>query len=147
MTTRPDVAQEAIVDFDHHSDAFNLNQQTVNADIRQRCPVAWNTNYDGFWYLSSYDAVSQTARDDATFSHKYEPNAEDGVDYQGEMGVPVRKANPPWASARSTATTTWPYGTRWRPSYPREPSRRCGRSWNKKRMSSSTKKSPTDAWI
>ena len=94
MTTRPDVAQDAIVDFDHHSDAFNLNQQTVNAELRQRCPVAWNTNYDGFWYLSSYDAVSQTARDDATFSHKYEPNAEDGVDYQGEMGVPRPEGQP-----------------------------------------------------
>jgi cytochrome P450 len=94
MTTRPDVAQDAIVDFDHHSDAFNLNQQTVNAEIRQRCPVAWNTNYDGFWYLSSYEAVSQTARDDATFSHRYEPDAEDGVDYQGEMGVPRPEGQP-----------------------------------------------------
>ncbi len=94
MTTRPDVAPDAIVDFDHHSDAFNLNQQTVNAELRQRCPVAWNENYDGFWYLSSYDAVSQTARDDATFSHKYEPNAEDGVDYQGEMGVPRPEGQP-----------------------------------------------------
>ena len=94
MTTRPDVADDAIVDFDHHSDAFNLNQQTVNAEVRQRCPVAWNTNYEGFWYLSSYEAVSQTARDDATFSHKYEPDAEDGVDYQGEMGVPRPEGQP-----------------------------------------------------
>jgi cytochrome P450 len=94
MTTRPDVAQDAIVDFDHHSDAFNLNQQTVNAEVRQRCPVAWNTNYDGFWYLSSYDAVSQTARDDGTFSHKYEPDADNGVDYQGEMGVPRPEGQP-----------------------------------------------------
>src|ERR1700742_4307823 len=94
MTTRPDVADDAIVDFDHHSDAFNLNQQTVNAEVRQRCPVAWNTNYNGFWYLSSYDAVSQTARDDATFSHKYEPDADDGVDYQGEMGIPRPEGQP-----------------------------------------------------
>ncbi|WP_445159776.1 cytochrome P450 [Mycobacterium sp. Dal123C01] len=94
MTTRPGIAHDAIVDFDHHSDAFNLHQQMVNAEVRQRCPVAWNTNYDGFWYLSSYDAVSQTARDDATFSHRYEPNAEDGVDYQGEMGVPRPEGQP-----------------------------------------------------
>jgi cytochrome P450 len=94
MTTRPDVAQDAIVDFDHHSDAFNLHQQTLNAELRQRCPVAWNENYGGFWFLSSYEAVSQTARDDATFSHRYEPNADDGVDYQGEMGVPRPKGQP-----------------------------------------------------
>ncbi len=29
MTTRPGIAHDAIVDFDHHSDAFNLHQQTV----------------------------------------------------------------------------------------------------------------------
>jgi cytochrome P450 len=56
--------------------------------------VAWNENYGGFWFLSSYDAVSQTARDDDTFSHKYDPNGADGVDYQGEMGVPRPKGQP-----------------------------------------------------
>ena len=94
MTTRPDVTDDAIVDFDHHSDDFNLNQRTINAELRQKCPVAWNENYDGFWFLSSYDAVSQTARDDDTFSHKYEPNSPNGIDYQGEMGVPRPEGQP-----------------------------------------------------
>ena len=94
MTTRPDVSADAMVDFDHHSDEFNLNQRTINAELRQKCPVAWNENYDGFWFLSSYDAVSQTARDDDTFSHKYEPNSPNGVDYQGEMGVPRPEGQP-----------------------------------------------------
>ncbi|OBI52174.1 cytochrome P450 [Mycobacterium sp. E796] len=94
MTTRPDVTDDAIVDFDHHSDEFNLNELAINADLRSKCPVAWNTNYDGFWFLSSYDAVSQAARDGDTFAHKYEPNAEDGVDYQGEMGVPRPEGQP-----------------------------------------------------
>jgi len=94
MTTRPDVTDDVVVEFDHHSDEFNLNELAINADLRQRCPVAWNDNYGGFWFLSSYDAVSQTARDDDTFSHKYEPNAADGVDYQGEMGVPRPEGQP-----------------------------------------------------
>ena len=94
MTTRPDVTDDAIVNFDHHSDDFNLNQRTINAELRQKCPVAWNENYDGFWFLSSYAAVSQTARDDDTFSHRYEPNAENGVNYQGEMGVPRPEGQP-----------------------------------------------------
>jgi cytochrome P450 len=94
MVTRPDVSPDAIVDFDHHSDEFNLNQRTINAEVRQKCPVAWNENYGGFWFLSSYDAVSRTARDDDTFSHKYEPNAADGVNYQGEMGVPRPEGQP-----------------------------------------------------
>lgn len=88
MSTRPNVNADAVVDFDHHSDEFNLNELAFNAELRQKCPVAWNENYGGFWFLTSYDAVSQTARDGDTFAHKYEPNAADGVDYQGEMGVP-----------------------------------------------------------
>lgn len=94
MVTRPNVNTDAVVDFDHHSDAFNLNELAVNAELRQRCPVAWNENYDGFWYLSSYAAVSHTARDGDTFAHKYEPHAPDGVDYQGEMGVPRPDGQP-----------------------------------------------------
>ena len=94
MTTRTDISSDALVDFDHHSDEFNLNELAVNADLRQKCPVAWNENYGGFWFLSSYDAVSQTARDDDTFSHKYEPNAANGVNYQGEMGVPRPEGQP-----------------------------------------------------
>ena len=94
MTARPDVSPDAVVDFDHHSDEFNQNQRTINAELRQKCPVAWNQNYDGFWFLSSYAAVSQTARDDDTFSHRYEPNSPSGVDYQGEMGVPRPEGQP-----------------------------------------------------
>lgn len=94
MATRPDVSPDAVVDFDHHSDEFNLNELAINAELRRRCPVAWNENYGGFWFLTSYDAVSQTARDGDTFAHKYEPNAADGVDYQGEMGVPRPEGQP-----------------------------------------------------
>ena len=91
---RPDVDADAVVDFDHHSDEFNLNELAVNAELRRKCPVAWNGNYGGFWFLTSYHAVSQTARDGDTFAHKYEPDAADGVDYQGEMGVPRPEGQP-----------------------------------------------------
>ena len=91
----PDVTADAVVDFDHHSDEFNLNEREVNADLRRRCPVAWNENYGGFWYVTSYDAVAQAARDGDTFVHKYEPDAADGVHYQGEMGVPRPEGQPP----------------------------------------------------
>jgi cytochrome P450 len=94
MSTRPNVNADAVVDFDHHSDEFNLNELAFNAELRQKCPVAWNENYGGFWFLTSYAAVSQTARNGDTFAHKYEPNAADGVDYQGEMGVPRPEGQP-----------------------------------------------------
>jgi cytochrome P450 len=91
---RTDVSADVVVDFDHHSDEFNLNELAVNAELRRRCPVSWNKNYGGFWFVTSYDAVAQTARDGDTFAHKYEPNAADGVDYQGEMGVPRPEGQP-----------------------------------------------------
>jgi cytochrome P450 len=94
MGTRPDVDADVVVDFDHHSDEFNLNELAINAELRQKCPVAWNENYGGFWFLTSYDAVTQAARDGEVFAHKYEPNAADGVDYQGEMGVPRPEGQP-----------------------------------------------------
>jgi cytochrome P450 len=94
MTTRADVSPDAIVDFDHHSDEFNANELQINAELRQKCPVAWNQRYDGFWFLSSYDAVSTAARDGDTFAHKYDPDADDGVNYQGEMGVPRPEGQP-----------------------------------------------------
>jgi len=94
MTNRPGIGPDTIVDFDHHSDEFNLNELTINADLRHNCPVAWNTNYGGFWFLSSYDAVSRAARDGDTFAHKYEPDSPDGIDYQGEMGVPRPEGQP-----------------------------------------------------
>ena len=94
MVRRPDISPDVVVDFDHHSDEFNRDELAINAELRQRCPVAWNEHYGGFWFLTSYDAVSQTARDGDTFAHKYEPDAADGVDYQGEMGVPRPEGQP-----------------------------------------------------
>jgi cytochrome P450 len=92
---RPDVRSEAIVDFDHHSDDYHRNEAEINADLRRRCPVAWNENYGGFWFVTGYDAVAEAARDGDTFAHKYEPDAADGVSYQGEMGVPRPEGQPP----------------------------------------------------
>jgi len=92
---RPDVSADVVVDFDHHSGEYSDNELEINADLRRRCPVAWNENYGGFWFVTGYDAVAEAARDGDTFAHKYEPEAADGVDYQGEMGVPRPAGQPP----------------------------------------------------
>ncbi|WP_101951513.1 cytochrome P450 [Mycobacterium sp. 3519A] len=92
---RPDVSAGVAVDFDHHSEAFSRDELEINADLRRRCPVAWNEKYGGFWYVCGYDAVEQVARDGDTFAHKYEPDASDGVNYQGEMGIPRPEGQPP----------------------------------------------------
>jgi len=62
MSERSKVSADVVVDFDHHSDEFNLNELQINAELRRRCPVAWNENYGGFWFVSSYDAVAQAER-------------------------------------------------------------------------------------
>jgi cytochrome P450 len=92
---RPDVSTDAIVDIDHHSDDYHRNELGINAELRSRCPVAWNQNYGGFWFVTGYDAVAEVARDGETFAHKYEPDAPDGVSYQGEMGIPRPEGQPP----------------------------------------------------
>ena len=92
---RPDVSSDVTVDIDHHSDEYASNELEVNADLRRRCPVAWNERYGGFWFVTGYEAVAQAARDGDTFAHKYEPDAADGVNYQGEMGIPRPAGQPP----------------------------------------------------
>lgn len=90
---RPDV--RAIVDIDHHSDEYAAHEQEINAELRRRCPVAWNERYGGFWFVTGYDAVAEAARDGEVFAHKYDPDAADGVSYQGEMGIPRPAGQPP----------------------------------------------------
>jgi cytochrome P450 len=92
---RPEVSADVVVDVDHHSEDYHRNESSINADLRARCPVAWNAAYGGFWFVTGYDAVAQVARDGETFAHRYEPDAADGVNYQGEMGVPRPEGQPP----------------------------------------------------
>ncbi|OBK80154.1 cytochrome P450 [Mycobacterium sp. 1274761.0] len=92
---RPNVSADVIVDFDHHSGDYHRNELAINAELRRRCPVAWNENYGGFWFVTGYTEVAEAARDGETFAHRYEPDAADGVNYQGEMGVPRPEGQPP----------------------------------------------------
>jgi cytochrome P450 len=88
------VPDECVIDLDHHSAAFNLDEVAATSELRRRCPVAWDTRYGGFWFATSYAAVSQIAKDNDTFAHKYEPDAPDGIDYMGETGIPRPDALP-----------------------------------------------------
>jgi cytochrome P450 len=92
---RPDVSGDVVVDIDHHSHQYSANELEINADLRARCPVAWNEHYGGFWLVTGYADVAQCARDGEVFAHKYQPDAPDGVNYQGEMGIPRPEGQPP----------------------------------------------------
>lgn len=94
MTIRPDISSDVVVDLDHLSAEFNRNEVAITNEIREKCPVAWNPRYGGFWFVTGYDAVSQIAKDGDTFAHKFEPNAPDGIDYYGETGIPRPEGQP-----------------------------------------------------
>lgn len=94
-TEASEVRSDAVIDVDHHAEEFNLHELEGWAKIRERCPVAYNTRYGGFWMVTNYEGVAQVARDGETFAHKYEPNAPDGIDYLGETGVPRPDGTPP----------------------------------------------------
>ncbi len=85
---RPDVA------IDLTSPEFLDHRLERYAELRGRCPVAWDTLEDGFWLVTGYEEVLAVARDTDTFMHKYELGAADGVDYHGIIGVPRQEGVP-----------------------------------------------------
>jgi cytochrome P450 len=105
---RTDVSANVVVDFDHHSDEFNLNEMRINAELRRQCPVARNENYGGFWFVTSYDAVAQIARDGDTFAHNTSRTHPMASTTRAKWVSHVPKANPPSESAKSTVPITRP---------------------------------------
>jgi len=82
-------------DFDHHSPEYADHKHEVWAALRQRCPVAFNPRYGGFWAVGGYDEVAAVSRDGTTYSSKYVEGADDGIEYLGIMGVPRISGVPP----------------------------------------------------
>jgi cytochrome P450 len=80
------------LEVDPHSEKFtapDYAQRVANWNgLRNRCPVAWNSNHDGFWILSNYESVALASKDDKTFSHTFDLEAEDGLSYIGQLGIP-----------------------------------------------------------
>lgn len=98
MTAVPDRATDVrseVVDFDHHDPSFHAERHDRWAELRKRCPVAWNPNHGGFWAVAGYDEVNTVSRDGEVFSSKYEPQAADGIAYLGIAGIPRSKGIPP----------------------------------------------------
>jgi cytochrome P450 len=91
---RQEPGDPPVVDFDHHSQAFQDGRQAEWAALR-RCPVAFNPNYGGFWVVSGYKEVAEVSRDADTFSSRYVPEPVDGIDYLGITGVPRMVGVPP----------------------------------------------------
>jgi cytochrome P450 len=85
---------QVVVDFDHHSHEAQHSSEVWN-ELRDRCPVAWNPRYGGYWMAMDYESVEQVSRDAETFAHRYELGAPDGIDYFGSAGIPRWPGRPP----------------------------------------------------
>src|SRR2546430_2143929 len=77
---------------DHNAAEFCAPDAAVRAEawreLRERCPVARSESYGGYWILSDYTSVAEALRNSDVFSHRYDPHAEDGIDYIGVNGFP-----------------------------------------------------------
>ncbi|OBB14654.1 hypothetical protein A5761_01780 [Mycolicibacterium setense] len=88
-------AEQARSDFrhvDHHAAEFCSSDADTRAEawrnLRERCPVGRSESHGGHWILSDYASVAEASRDSEKFSHRYAPDALDGVNYIGRMGIP-----------------------------------------------------------
>ena len=89
MTT----SERPTVEFDHHSAEFHQSRHEQWRELR-KCPVAWNPAFGGFWVVSGYDEVNAVSRDGETFTSKFVPGGEDGIEYVGITGIPRGKHMP-----------------------------------------------------
>ena len=76
------------IDVDHQAPDFIARRHDRYGELRERCPVVFNQHYGGFWMVTDYESVAAVARDNETFAHKYEPDADDGISYHGICGIP-----------------------------------------------------------
>jgi cytochrome P450 len=88
------VADPPVADFDHHRPEFHEDRHAEWAALRERCPVAFNPGYGGFWVVSGYDEVAAVARDGETFSSQHAVEPEDGIEYLGIAGIPRARSIP-----------------------------------------------------
>lgn len=68
MSVEPAAAARTEIDFDHTDSEFLSNPYTLFETLREQCPVARSTKFDGFWVLSRYAELSAAARDTQTYS-------------------------------------------------------------------------------
>lgn len=85
---------DCVIDLDHLDPEFLARRARHLGHLRRTCPVAWNEHHGGYWLVTDYESVAEVARDNDTFAHRYSPEPEDGVLYNGIAGVPRPRSVP-----------------------------------------------------
>ena len=80
--------ERVVVEFDQHTPEYRESYPAQGHELREQCPVAWSTKYDGFWIVTGHDALSAMSKRPDLLSSDHDP---DGVrnGYQG-ISVPAR---------------------------------------------------------
>jgi cytochrome P450 len=68
MTIRQENGKN-VFDFDHHgAELRDENDKVLEKLVTSGCPMAWSTQYDGFWALWGYDELFEAVQDAELFS-------------------------------------------------------------------------------
>jgi len=71
-----DTARRPVVDFDHHSEAFNADPGAAWGKLREQCPVAWSEHHGGFWIIADYEGNHDVLKNTAVFTtERVTPNS------------------------------------------------------------------------
>lgn len=84
MTTT-ERAEEFDTDLDQHSPEFMQDPYSKLAELRDRCPVAKSSSWDGFWIVSGYQEIFDALHDTDVFSSAPDENGK---------GVPPAPGSP-----------------------------------------------------
>ena len=90
----PIATSDGSIDLDHNDPDFLAHRLERFGHLRRSCPVARNEHYGGYWLVTDYESVAAVARDNETFAHRYSPEPEDGIRYNGIAGVPRPRSVP-----------------------------------------------------
>ncbi|GAA1851340.1 cytochrome P450 [Pseudonocardia ailaonensis] len=74
MSTAHPADARAVVDFDHHSPAFNADPHRAWQELREKCPVAWSENHGGFWVVSDYEGNHEVLKNTDVFTTERSPD-------------------------------------------------------------------------
>jgi cytochrome P450 len=101
------VSQRITVDHDYRGPESWEQKDTAQAELRQRCPVAWSDYHDGHWMVLRAAESRAVLKDPVLFSSEKALD-EDGV-YHGGANIPVPQSPPnkPLEMGHSPRTTSY----------------------------------------
>lgn len=77
--------EDVTVDFDHHRSVIDAPPETVYAELRRDCPVAWTEHHGGYWVISTYEDLRRAFTNWRVFMQRGGP----AIPSYPHVGVPT----------------------------------------------------------